>query len=1249
MTDRSAAAPAGDLRRWPADPSWFLDTSRCPACFAPLGSAVCTVCGLDLAAPDGADLAAHGRAVAEAERERQGVITRMRAAQAERAAASAAQAGPVARVAAAAPVASAAPVAPAAAPVAPVASAATVPDTGMPVADAPPAPLPPLDAPAAGVASGPARPKRSGVQVLLLTLGVVLVSVTAIVFLLVAYLVASLEVRSIIIAAGSAVVLGVAVLLRRGRLPGTAEGVASVAVVLLLLDVWIVRANALFGSDRLDAALYTGIAFAVLAVVLGVVARISGLRAAGFAAALLAPAAAWALGLAVDGGATGWWLGSLGAAVVGVGIAARRRSGEALASRIAGSVGLATAFCVAARALPDVVVGAGWAFLAVSATSAVLWAVVGRGRALSPWSAAFAGVGAAAAALALASAIAMETTGEVGSWAAPALAGVVAVIGAAAVRRAARSDTIAALAAASGVTLLAALPGALTGIALIAAAGLPGPAFTASATDAPNSAAASDGVLAAFGIPGWSAALALVALAAVTATVLAIVRRFRGLGAAAIAAIAAAALVGAVSLPTVLLVAAALVVLGVIGLAIAPGLRALPISGLLGTVATGGPLAAALAVPSALPSAAVWPWVVLIVIVTAIAGRVLAARIWPATAAPVVGALHVGVAAVLAIALSATAPIWLAAAGARLDGPWAHGGIWLALVGAALAVAAAYAPRLTGADRGIALPVFLAASAVGALTTVAGELGWFAASAATVAGAVVVATGRPEWTRAVAAVGTPLLIALTAWSIAEALDLEHAIVVAGAVLLTAAAGLVLAGRATPLTRNIWSGATGLVGVLVVAASVAALSTWPALLILVPVPILIAAASGDPIGGTSPTRHVSWASLPIGIAAVWSWLGEASVDVLEPYTLSLAAALLIAAGLIAWRRPAGDRRLASGRTALIASAAAVAALPSAAAAGESELRTLVVVLAGAVVAIAAPFLPDTAAGVPARLIATLTGWGAAALAAAVRGSAVAIGAASGGLPFEVWSLFGFAVGVWTAAAWARDPARPERLGAWVLAASTTLAVVPSWLEIARGGDQSVRAGIVVGALALVHVLAIVVSRPPLVGAALEWVAFGLATLIAVTALAVGAVDPYDLVVAPLGSALIITGAVRLHRTPALRSWPALGAGLALLLVPPLIADFVGPELWRIIVLGVVAVASVVIGLVLRLQAPFVFGGAVLLVHAVQQLWPWITWLYEAVWWWLWLGIAGVLLIVLAATYERQLRLARRTVRSIGELR
>jgi hypothetical protein len=124
---------------------------------------------------------------------------------------------------------------------------------------------------------------------------------------------------------------------------------------------------------------------------------------------------------------------------------------------------------------------------------------------------------------------------------------------------------------------------------------------------------------------------------------------------------------------------------------------------------------------------------------------------------------------------------------------------------------------------------------------------------------------------------------------------------------------------------------------------------------------------------------------------------------------------------------------------------------------------------------------------------------------------------------------------------------------------------------------------------------------------------------------------------------------MRRSPEVGSWPALGIGLALLLIPSLVADFTDPELWRNVALGIVAALVVLVGAMRRLQAPLLLGGGVLLVHAIVQLWPWITDLYEAVWWWLWLGIAGVLFVVLAATYERQLRLARGTIRLIAELR
>ena len=85
------------------------------------------------------------------------------------------------------------------------------------------------------------------------------------------------------------------------------------------------------------------------------------------------------------------------------------------------------------------------------------------------------------------------------------------------------------------------------------------------------------------------------------------------------------------------------------------------------------------------------------------------------------------------------------------------------------------------------------------------------------------------------------------------------------------------------------------------------------------------------------------------------------------------------------------------------------------------------------------------------------------------------------------------------------------------------------------------------------------------------------------------------------------------------------------------------------LGIVAIGLVVIGAVWRLQAPLVLGSAVLLVHAVAQLWPWISDLYAAVEWWVWLGIGGALLIYLGARYERRMRALRVAFTAVTSLR
>ena len=93
----------------------------------------------------------------------------------------------------------------------------------------------------------------------------------------------------------------------------------------------------------------------------------------------------------------------------------------------------------------------------------------------------------------------------------------------------------------------------------------------------------------------------------------------------------------------------------------------------------------------------------------------------------------------------------------------------------------------------------------------------------------------------------------------------------------------------------------------------------------------------------------------------------------------------------------------------------------------------------------------------------------------------------------------------------------------------------------------------------------------------------------------------------------------------------------------------PELWRVVALGVVATAVFVGGVVRRLRAPVLIGGGVLLVHLVVQSWPLLRTIGESVEWWLWLGLAGIAVVAIAARYERRLQDARALVRRIRDLR
>jgi hypothetical protein len=196
--------------------------------------------------------------------------------------------------------------------------------------------------------------------------------------------------------------------------------------------------------------------------------------------------------------------------------------------------------------------------------------------------------------------------------------------------------------------------------------------------------------------------------------------------------------------------------------------------------------------------------------------------------------------------------------------------------------------------------------------------------------------------------------------------------------------------------------------------------------------------------------------------------------------------------------------------------------------------------------------------------------------------------------------------------------------------------------------TVRAIALMCVLAATHVVAFWIDRAPATRL-VAWVALGIGAAAAAAIITRNVVHPGELFTVPIAVALLATGAIHLVRVPASRSWPWLAPGLFVLLLPSLVAIYGHDAIWRILALGIAATASILVGLFAKLQAPFVIGVVVLLFHLVTQLWPGIRLVYNALPWWLWLGFAGLILVVLAARYERRINNLRSIALRIGSLR
>ncbi|WP_156892046.1 SCO7613 C-terminal domain-containing membrane protein [Gulosibacter molinativorax] len=263
------------MPKFPAGLDDLRSTEKCPMCLEPTGHArVCPNCGLDLANPALGAVFEQSIIAADA------LVTR------------GTLLATIWQDARTPAVPDAPQVAQAQAPQPLQAEQAQHPWQPAPSQPAPPQPAPPQPAKSSGEPNGQvdhastppgpapeATPRRSGIQVLLLAIGVSFVSIAAIVFLTVAFVLFDLTVKSIITVGVTAAVIALASWLKRRRLTSTAEGVAILGAVLLGLDLWAARAMNLFGLERIDGTLFWGVGLLLLTAILLIWGRLANVRA----------------------------------------------------------------------------------------------------------------------------------------------------------------------------------------------------------------------------------------------------------------------------------------------------------------------------------------------------------------------------------------------------------------------------------------------------------------------------------------------------------------------------------------------------------------------------------------------------------------------------------------------------------------------------------------------------------------------------------------------------------------------------------------------------------------------------------------------------------------------------------------------------------------------------------------------------------------------------------------------------------
>ncbi|MET7414451.1 SCO7613 C-terminal domain-containing membrane protein [Streptomyces rubiginosohelvolus] len=159
-------------------------------------------------------------------------------------------------------------------------------------------------------------------------------------------------------------------------------------------------------------------------------------------------------------------------------------------------------------------------------------------------------------------------------------------------------------------------------------------------------------------------------------------------------------------------------------------------------------------------------------------------------------------------------------------------------------------------------------------------------------------------------------------------------------------------------------------------------------------------------------------------------------------------------------------------------------------------------------------------------------------------------------------------------------------------------------------------------------------------------FVLATWVRLAASEVSFPEAYTL---PVTVPALVVGFLRRRKDPEASSWTAYGPGLAATLLPSLAVAWTDPDWQRPLLLGVAALVVTLLGARHRLQALLLLGGAVLALDGLHELAPYVVQVAGALPRWLPPALAGLLLLVVGATYEQRLCDARRLKDALGRMR